>query len=444
MNLYLKILTRQMMSTSAFEKMLDSRKGVIRRYRNVEQSAEWKEYQELRQKVTSDEFQQKKTVLLNTRYSDTYEAQTMAALRRAAIRPDVLLYQSMLLDKKIAACVAFAKDPEKMARLQDKEQLKKNARLRLVKIAVHSKLMHDFLRRERGKDVQAYLQLKQTTSTDEFRTRNEFWQNPRRWFTTPECKTEERYEQLSNHPDIIFFLEQDPNEIAYMESFEEAFVDDFLWSDLSKSAWKPGFFYPSEDFQSVHSYVNEQQAYNHGKNVSTTDGVLRISTVKEKTTASAWDPQKGMVMHDFNYTSDVINNAQALGMEEGVVQVKARCRGLLNHGISLRGKKHLPILSIFNYSNYRLFCGLKASENDLLINRKIESLQPILFFIYTVVWDKNDIVWYVNNVEVYRTKNTLPKGEKLYLHMFSYGLQGKQMSEGSLEVDWVRAYVPKK
>lgn len=244
-------------------------------------------------------------------------------------------------------------------------------------------------------------------------------------------------------PQLEKLIKNKPDEEIRTEGYELQYAEDFdHWTDLAHSDWEPGFVYPSKDFTSVHSYTNENQAYVGGKNVEVKDSKLIIHTRHEKTKAPAWDPKKGMVMQSFAYTSDAINNASKLAVEVGsVITVKARCHGLLNHGIYLRGKNHIPFISVFNYTGRKLFCGVKANANSDENKKEITGLQPLTDIIYTVVWNENEIVWLVNNLEVYRTLNLIPKGEKLYLHLYSFMFKGLEWNTpGELDVDWIRVY----
>ena len=243
-------------------------------------------------------------------------------------------------------------------------------------------------------------------------------------------------------PQLETLLKNKPDESVRAEGYELAYKEDFKWTNLSQSDWTPGFAYPSSDFTSVHSYTNERQAYVGGDNVEVKDGKLIIKTLYKKTTAPAWDPKKGMVMCPFEFTSDVINNASKLEIEAGsVVMVKARCHGLLNHGIYLRSKNHVPFISVFNYTGRKLFCGVKSDPEWDENKKEIEGLQPLTDIVYTVVWNEDAIAWFVNNIKVYQTKNLIPKGEKLYLHLYSFMFKGIAWNTpGELDVDWIRVY----
>ena len=243
-------------------------------------------------------------------------------------------------------------------------------------------------------------------------------------------------------PQFEKLIQSKPDEDVHAEGYELQYAEDFDWTDLSKSDWTPGSCYPSQDFKAVHSYSNENQSYVGGKNVEVKNGKLVIKTKREKNVAPAWDPKKGMIMQSFDYTSDMINNASKLAVEAGsVVMVKARCYGLLNHGIYLRSKNHIPFISVFNYTGRKIFCGVKSDIQTDENKKEITGLQPLTDIIYTVVWNEDKITWFVNNIKVYETKNLVPKGEKLYLHLYSFMFKGLEWNTpGELDVDWIRVY----
>lgn len=250
----------------------------------------------------------------------------------------------------------------------------------------------------------------------------------------------QRHKQLSVDENIQFYLNQDPNRMIRYAALDRVLYDEFQDKNPFNAGWQPGFVYPSEDFKAVHSYSNEVQAYVGGKNVECVDGTMLIHTKKEKCKAAAWHPKKGMIMQDFEYTSDVVSRKDLELTEGSVIQVKARCRGFLNHGIYLRSANHTPFISVFNYTGLKMYCGVKNSADEAEQLFELQGLQPIPYLIFTVYWGKDEIVWYVNNLEVHRVKNTIPKGEKLYLTMYSFQFKNKYTTEGTLEVDWVKAF----
>lgn len=396
---FLRALLRgKLMTTPKFESSMEQLRIDAERYRQVEKSDKLKEFLALEQVVNSPEFQSKKRELTTKKYKDSDEAKKLNELKKLSADKFVRKY------------------------LKDGSEEGRSA-------------------------VKRYIELKAETETDTFKKMNAFWQDADRWSSTEEGKKEVQYEAFKKDADILFFKNANVKAIENVEQFTLAYQDDFTWNRLENSDWQSGVIYPSKDFQKDHSYINEKQAYNQGKNVETADSVLRIRTIKETKKAPAWDEKRGMVMKEFSFTSDMISNPK-VAIEEGeVVQVKVRCHGHLNHGIYLRSPKHIPFVSLFNYNGLKLYVGLKDSVKNNEHLHLVDGLQPLNFAIYTVSLQKDEIIWYINNLELYRTKNTLPKGEKLYMHIYSFlfeKVNTRYATAGDLEVDWVRVYKPAK
>jgi len=393
---FLKALLRgKLQTTTSFEEELDEIPKRAQRYRQIEKSAELKEFMDLEKKVNAPDFKVKKKEITSTALKQTSEYKCM----------------------------------------QDFKKICKHKKVRA------------YLREGKGEElpeVVRYLELKQQVESPEFEARYTFWQNKNRWQTTDEGKIEARYEQLKKSDDIQFFFAANVQQIEHWEQFDKVYEDDFEWFNLKESTWKPGFVYP-DGFKNVHSYNNEKQAYTGGKNLVMKNSTLRIKTRRENTEGVAWDSKKGMFIRPFTYTSDCLYSDQVAIEEGSVVQCKCKCRGRLNHGVYMRSKNHVPFISVFDYTGLKLYCGVKDSLKHDKNLKLLDGLQPIPYTIFTVSWQKDEIVWFVNNLEVYRAKNLVPKGEKLYLHLYSFAFENDRFTtEGDLDVDWIRVYKLKK
>ena len=64
------------------------------------------------------------------------------------------------------------------------------------------------------------------------------------------------------------------------------------------------------------------------------------------------------------------------------------------------------------------------------------------FFIFTLEWTPDKLVWKINNTEVFTQTSDIPK-EPMYV-LFSGGLDKPVNAMTSMEIDWVRVYQPKK
>ena len=357
--------TVKMLSTKQFEQWLQEQAAIAVRYRTIEKSALLAEYNTLKEVVESAEFQAKKTRLTTTRYADTQEGGTMALYNSLKWNTAVILYN--LLKKE-----AWKEKPE----------------------------------------VVQYLELAAQIQTPAFQEANAFWKNPKRWLTTPESQQEKRYNELVKHADIVFFFQHTEQEIAELEAYKMVWAAEF--ETQMSGAWQTGFLYPSKEFKADHSHVGEGQAYVQGRNTQVANRMLTISTKKEKTMAAAWHPTKGMIMHEFAYTSDVWHTAEAVAPKSGVLQAKVRLAGKSKH----------------------VLCLTKANAKKAL--HLLPADKQVKDAIYTLVWNEKEAVNYVNNVEVSRSQNPLA-GEALHLLMRSY-LPENVKATGKMDIDWVRVY----
>ena len=357
--------TVKMLSTKQFEQWLQEQAEIAVRYRKIEKSDLLAEYNTLKEVVESAEFQAKKTRLTTTRYADTQEGSTMALYNSLKWNTSVILYN-----------------------LLKKEAYKEKA------------------------EVAQYLALAEQIQTPAFQEANAFWKNPKRWLTTPESQQEKRYNELVKHADILFFFQHTAQEIAELEAYKMMWAAEF--ETQMSGAWQTGFLYPSKEFKADHSHVGEGQAYVQGRNTQVANRMLTISTKKEKTTAAAWHPTKGMIMHEFAYTSDVWHTAEAVAPKSGVLQAKVRLAGKAKH----------------------ILCLTKANVKKAL--HLLPADKQVKDAIYTLVWNEKEVINYVNNVEVSRSQNPLA-GEALHLLMRSY-LPENVKATGKMDIDWVRVY----
>ena len=357
--------TVKMLSTKQFEQWLQEQAEIAVRYRKIEKSDLLAEYNTLKEVVESAEFQAKKTRLTTTRYADTQEGSTMALYNSLKWNTSVILYN-----------------------LLKKEAYKEKA------------------------EVAQYLALAEQIQTPAFQEANTFWKNPKRWLTTPESQQEKRYNELVKHADILFFFQHTAQEIAELEAYKMVWAAEF--ETQMSGAWQTGFLYPSKEFKADHSHVGEGQAYVQGRNTQVANRMLTISTKKEKSTAAAWHPTKGMIMHEFAYTSDVWHTAEAVAPKSGVLQAKVRLAGKAKH----------------------ILCLTKANAKKAL--HLLPADKQVKDAIYTLVWNEKEVINYVNNMEVSRMSNPLA-GEALHLLMRSY-LPENVKATGKMDIDWVRVY----
>lgn len=354
---------------------------------------------------------------MNTKaFEQWLQEQAQLMVRYRQVEKSEILAEYNTLKKVVESADFQAKKKElTTTRYEDTQEGKKMARYKQLKWN-STVILYNLLKKEAWKEkaeVAEYLELAEQVKVPEFQQTNAFWKNKKRWFTTPESQQEKRYDALVKHADIVFYFQHTEQEIADLEAYKMAWAAEFETASLSDE-WQTGFLYPSKELKANHSHVNELQAYTQGRNTQVANRVLSIQTKKEKTTTPAWHPTKGMIMHPFAYTSDVWHTAEAVAPKAGVLQAKVRVSGKAKHVVCLTTAE------------------AKKSLHILPADKQVKDA------IYTLVWNEKEVLNYVNDVEVARSKNPLA-GEALHLLIRSY-LPENVKGTGKMEIDWMRIY----
>ena len=436
MNLFFKKLTGGLQSTEKMERRIMDDEKRIARYRQVEQSEELKEYLELKKIVESKEFQQKKFNLTHTQYKNTPVYATISAYKKLRDDKEFQTYLETENSQDLKEYLAF-RNSENYIKLQSASEVRNSLELKRMAEFERSARYKSYLKIRDSKMPEQYKQLSAEVATEEFKEQLAFWKNDERWSSTEEYNQEARFKDLSKKADIIFYMKQDPKEIEKMEKLHATFMDECDWLKLSESQWRAGFAYNNPKLPRLHSFANEQQANNGGNNVGTLDGKIQLFTKQEKKTAPAWDPKKGFISKDFDYTSDIIQTADNFRQKEGVFMAKIRIEGNIHHAFWLGSGEQLPLISIFHFNGKQITVG--NYSKDGFDGTVVKGISPRQYYIYSLRWTDRELVWLVNNVEVYRTTKNIPN-DKLFLALSSFIDEKQRGSEGLLSVAWVRVY----
>lgn len=436
MNLFFKRLTGGLQSTEKMERRILADEERIARYRRVEKTDELKEFLELKKVVESKEFQQNKYNITHTDYKNTPTHNTISTYKKLLNDKQLQMYLELEKSQKLKDYLAFRKS-ENYIKLKSPNEVRNSLELKQMAEFEKSDEFKAYLNCRDSKLPEKFKELSAEVSSDEFKKQHAFWSNPNRWKTTEGYQQEVRFKQLSANPDIMFYMQQNAAEIERMEKLHSTFSDECDWIKLSESKWRPGFAYNNPKLPTQHSFANEKQANNGGNNVGSLDGKIQLFTKKEKVTAPAWDPKKGFINKDFDYTSDIIQTADSFRQKEGIFMAKIRIEGNIHHAFWLGSGERLPLISIFHYNGKNITVG-NYTRNGF-DGTVVRGISPRKYYIYSIRWTSREIIWLVNNVEVYRTSNNLPSG-KLFLALSSFIDEKQRGEEGLLSVAWVRVY----
>ena len=433
MNLFTARLTGKMVSTDAFEKIIVDMQERVKRYRLIEKSPELAEYQELKKRVESSAFQERMNELKNRKYSDTDEGRKMNAYKRLADSRAIRQYREALTDPVFQDFLKF-RDTDEFQQINSFKARWSNSQLRTYYRLYNSSYYKNYMKMLNSSELKQLEVLEQEVNTEDFKTRNAFWADSKRWLRTEEYKIEQRYQTLANSDDIKFYFEQRKEKIDWAELFRPAFMDDMS----SGKNWKAGYGYANPQMKDGHSRTTEQQAYNNGKNTFFAEGRMDIETRQESKKAIAWDEKRGFTEHVFEYTSDVMNTKDAFAQESGMFMAKVRTQGIGHHFFGLTtGKINNPMIALYHYNGNSHQVGfVNGAKTEMMT---LTGVLRSMYHVYTFRWTKDELIWYVNNMELLRLPNRLPK-EAMFFLAQSWLPTTEKGGEGKLKVQWIRVY----
>ena len=435
MNLFTARLTGKMLSTEQFEKTIYDMQERVKRWRQIEKSPELAEYNALKKIVESSEFQERKKELVSRKYKDTDEGRKMTAFQHLKESRAIRRYKKALEDPEFQEFLKFRETPE-FSKIKSVKACLTDSKIRSYNMLYYSSYYKNYTKVQNSSELRQLAELEKEVSTADFKKRHDLWADNKHWQHSEEFQKEKRYLELANSDDIKFFFEQREEKIDWAELFRPSFDDDMS----SAKNWKPGYGYANPAMKDGHSRTSERQAYNGGKNTFHVDGRMDIETREESKKAVAWDEKKGFTEQVFEYTADVMNTKEAFAQESGLFMAKVRSQGTGHHFFGLTtGKLKSPIIALYHYNRNIHQLGLVNGEHTKMAD--LRGMLRSMYYVYSFRWTKHELIWYVNNLEILRLPNRLPK-EAMFFLAQSWLPKAEKGGEGKLKVQWAKVYRP--
>lgn len=433
MNLFAARLTRKMLSTEAFEKTVYDMQERVKRYRQIEKSPELAEYQELKKRIESSDFKERKQELVSRKYKDTAEGRKMLDYKRLTASKEIRRYREALADPLFRDFLQFRETPD-FQKVHSAEERKADSLLKKYYDLYNSSLYKNYMKVLNSSELKQLTALEEEVNTEDFKVRHALWEDNKRWEHSDEYRIEQRFNQLAKSDDIKFYFAQREERIDWAELFRPAFDDDMS----TGKNWKPGFGYANPAMKDGHSRTSERQAYNGGKNTFFAEGRMDVETRAESKKAIAWDEKKGFVEEVFDFTSDAMNTKEAFAQESGLFMAKIRTQGVGHHFFGLTtGKQNTPMIALYHFNGKRHQVGYVDGQNTKMVD--LTGVLRSMYHVYAFRWTKHELIWYVNDLELLRIPNRLPK-EAMFFLAQSWLPKAEKGGEGKLKVQWARVF----
>jgi beta-glucanase (GH16 family) len=345
---------------------------------------------------------------------------------------------SAFLVKKNMKPVTFRDTPEYQKMLDFKSRKKAADVVSYYKFKA-SKDYSNYLQVKDSARLKRLAELDQYLKTREFTERKEYLLDKRRFEKTDMFKELKQYNELKNSADIKwYFSVKDSNKFDLLKQRDLTFSDEFDGTAPDSNKWLNKYFWGEKLLHDSYSIATDLQCYTPSENFEVRHSVLRIITKPQKITGKVWDQERGFYTKDFAYTSGILNTGVSFRQKYGVFSAKIKLSDhTVRNAFWIIGDRITPHIDICRSGKGKVWFDLFTSPGNHF-RKSIGSKYLSDFYIYTLEWRPERLIWKINGMEVMRQTTGVPQ-EAMYINLAG-GVDQTVGGITSMEVDWVRVY----
>jgi hypothetical protein len=464
----LKLLLGMIPATSKIEQ---DEKALIAEFEKLQAfsgSDQLKRYNELKDLVTSSGFIQKRKEIENLQYKSSEEfakEKEFLSLKKAK---DIVLYfktsggsalkkfneldgsdkigKFETLEKLVQSSDFKEKSKSKefsgsddYKKLQDYNQLKGNQEIKDYFKFKGSKELANFKNLDGSARLSRFNELKGYTASKEFAEKKAYLLDKKRFEKTEMYKEVDEYEKLGKSTDIVWYFKvKDSNKFDILKHRELTFSDEFDSEKLDTKKWLTNYYWGEKLLKDRYSVESDLHFYTEKDNFEIRGSFLKIITKSQKVTGKIWSAAHGFSPKDFGYTSGIINTATSFRQKYGVFTAKIKLGDpSARSAFWMLSDKITPHIDICRTGNGKVWFDLFPGDSKSFKTR-LGSRYSNDFFIFTLEWTANKLLWTINGVNVFEQTSNVPQ-EPMYVN-FAGGLDKPINGMTAMEIDWVRVY----
>ena len=468
----LKLLLGLIPSTAKIEQ---AEKALIAEFDKLTAFAEsdtLKRFTELKESVTSSGFLQKKKEIESLSFKSSEEFSKEKEFFSLQKAKDIVLYFKTIVgsslkkfqeldgSEKIAGYEALEKlvlssefkgkmkakdfrDSEDNKKLQEFNRLKGSSEIKDYYTFKKSKEYANFLNTDGSTRLARYNELKEYVATAEFKEKKTYLLDKKRFEKTDMFKEIQEFDKLKKNEDILWYFKvKDSNKFDVLKHREITFSDEFDGDKPDTKTWLTNYFWGDRLLKDRYSVESDLQAFTEKENFEIRNSVLKIITKPQKVTGKVWSAANGFSTKEFNYTSGILNSANSFRQKYGIFTAKiklgdpnAKC------AFWMLADKITPHIDICRTSKGKVWFDYFSPKGGSS-KTSVGSRYANNFFIYSLEWTPDKLVWKINETEVFTQTSDIPQ-EPMYINLAG-GLDKPISGMTSMEIDWVRVYQPKK
>lgn len=450
----------------------------LKRFRDMEGSSKINDFESLEDFINSPSFMEKKKMKPFT-FKDTDEYRKFDELKslrndpeikgylkakRKALKPrrkskpplpeivktkTILRYEELenfiktpeFLAKKRMKDITF-KDSEEYKKLLEYKRLKATLEIKEFYRFKNSKEYSNFLNTDGSERLRRHQELKEYVATPEFKKRKEYLLDKKRFEKSELYKDSQEYKKLKKTPDILWYFKvRDSDKFDLLKSRDLTFHDEFEGDKLNTSKWLTNHYWGEKLLKDRYSVETDLQAYTEKENFDVRNSILRINTRPQKVSGKVWSAKNGFTLKEFNFTSGLINTGASFRQKYGTFSAKIKLGNpSARNSFWMLADKITPHLDICRTSGGKIWMDY-FSQNGKTSKTLLGSRYCNDYYIYTMEWTPDKLVWKINGAEIFTQTTEVPH-EPMYV-LLAGGLNKPLNGISSMEIDWVRVYQSK-
>jgi hypothetical protein len=354
---------------------------------------------------------------------------------------DAFIKSSEFLAKKNMRPITF-KDSEEYKKLLEYKRLKGSVEIKEFYKFKSSKEYANFLNTDGSARLKRYYELKDYVVTPEFKQRKEYLQDKKRFEKTEMFKEIKEYDKLRKSQDIIWYFKiKDSDKFDILKRRELTFSDEFDGEKLDTKKWLTNYYWGEKLLKDRYSVESDLQAYTEKENFEVRNSILRINTKSQKISGKVWSAASGFSTKEFSYSSGLINSGSSFRQKYGVFKAKVKLGNPnAKSAFWMLADKITPHVDICRTSSGKVWFDYFSSKGNPS-KTSIGSRYSNDYFIYSLEWTSDKLVWKINDTEVFSQTSDVPQ-EPMYV-LLAGGLDKPINGLTSMEIDWVRVYKDK-
>ena len=292
---------------------------------------------------------------------------------------------------------------------------------------------------------QKFTHLETYIRSEEFKRNRAYLLNKNRYQTTEDYQLLCEFDALKKRPEIAKYilLAQDPY-FNSMRRWQLVFEDDFNQGRLDETKWITRYYAGERFLNDTYGVGEDMQLYSPD-NITFGESAVCLNFRKESIIGKYWDRQVGIREKKYDYSSAMISSATALRQRYGRFEAKIKLnRCALTSCFWMLGDTEVPHVEIMKCEADGVHMGRVYSYRTA-VNKDIQLIKELeldnAYYIFTLEWTENKMVWMVNDLVVKEETEHIPD-VPMYV-VFSLGTNKEPLEKqlpARMEIDWFRGY----